>query len=107
MIATKASENIEQAVAYELLNITEEHGKRYNTPHEGYAVLLEEVQEAGDWLQKINNNLAYIWAVIKGNHFDKAPEAIRELSGYSVELAKEAVQVAAVCDKYMSGTVNN
>lgn len=106
MIAEKAPYCVEQAVLFELKNILKEHGALYNTPHEGYAVLSEEVEEAGDWLQKINNNRAYIWAVIKGNHFDKAPEAIQEMREYAVELAKEAVQVAAVCDKFLSGTVN-
>lgn len=41
MIAEKASEAIEKAVAYELQNIVKNHGAFYASEHEAYAVLKE------------------------------------------------------------------
>lgn len=100
MIAEKASESIEQAVAYELQNIVKKYGATYASEHEGYAVLLEEVEEATDFIDSINKNLAYIWALIKNNHIGRGHEAIAETRKYATELAKEAVQVAAVCVRF-------
>lgn len=105
MIATKASESIEQAVTYELQNIMKEHGEKYNTLHEGYAVLAEEVEELFEAHDGIQENMSKIWKSVKINIFDDT--ALTLIKSRALAVAMEAVQVAAVCDKYMSGTVNN
>ena len=46
MIAEEATKSIEQAVCHELRNIVKKYGPTYASEHEGYAVLLEEVEEA-------------------------------------------------------------
>ncbi len=101
MIATKASESINQAVAYELQNIVKEYGAVYASEHEAYAVLKEEIEEAADFMDRMNKNLAYIWALIKDNHIWRGQEAIAETEKFAVELAKEAVQCAAVCERFL------
>ena len=101
MIAEKASESIEQAVAYELQNIVKNYGATYASEHEGYAVLKEEIEEAEECLDCINKNLAYIWALIKNNHIQKGREALEETKQYAIALAEEATQVAAVCERFL------
>ena len=43
--------SINQAVCYELQAITKKYGAHYASPHEGYAVLKEEVEEAEESMQ--------------------------------------------------------
>ena len=98
MIAEKATESINQAVVYELQNIVKKYGAVYNSEHEGYAVLLEEVDEAGDALADVEKKLTDIWLAIKANElklFD-----IHLCNEFALALAEEAVQVAAVCERF-------
>lgn len=101
MIATKASESIDQAVAYELQNIVKKYGAVYASAHEAYAVLKEEIEEAAEDMEQINRDLAYLWALIKNNHIEKGVGTISEAIDYAKMLAQEAVQVAAVCERFM------
>ena len=100
MIVEKASESIEKVVGYELSNIVKNYGPTYASEHEAYAVLKEEIEEAADFMDRMNKNLAYIWALIKDNHIWRGQEAIAETEKFAVELAKEAVQCAAVCERF-------
>ena len=101
MIAEKAEESIDKAVAYELQNIVKNYGAVYASEHEGYAVLKEEIEEAADDLEQLNKNLAYLWALIKNNHIKKGCETISEAIDYAKMLAQEAVQIAAVCERFL------
>jgi uncharacterized protein YecA (UPF0149 family) len=100
MIAEKAEESINQAVVYELQNIVKNYGATYASEHEGYAVLKEEIEEAADDLDQLNKDLAYLWALIKNNHIKNGNGTISEARDYAVMLAQEAVQVAAVCERF-------
>ena len=55
MFAEENESLIEQAIENELNKISKDHGEKYNSPHEGYAVLLEEVLEAKEDLSKIRH----------------------------------------------------
>jgi len=61
-------------VEREIFNATAKNGE-FNSAHEGYAVLLEEVEE--------------LWDDIKAN------------KGYTVQAAEEAKQVAAMAIRYL------
>lgn len=101
MIATKASESIEQAVAYELQNIVKNYGATYASEHEGYAVLLEEVQEASEACRFMGARTESIWCAIRNNVLKKQNYHIEEVKKFALELAKEAVQCAAVCERFL------
>lgn len=98
MIATKASESIDQAVLYELQNIIKSHGVVYASEHEGYAVLLEEVEEAADNLKYINLCMNELWNEVKSDAVSK--DFLNSIKLGAIELAKEAVQCAAVCERF-------
>ena len=101
MIAEKASESINQAVAYELQNIIKDHGAVYASEHEGYAVLLEEVQEASEACRWMASRTESIWCAIRNNVLKKQNYNIEEVKKFALELAKEAVQCAAVCERFL------
>ena len=99
MIAENASKAIKQAVCYELQNIVKEYGPVYASPHEGFAVLLEEVEEAEDDIKHIQVMIKELWESVKIN-FITDNELFR-IRHTAEALAAEAVQVAAVCERFM------
>ena len=104
MIAEKAAESIDKAVAYELQNIVKKYGATYNSEHEGYAVLLEEVEEAGDDLKYINLLMNELWKEVKSDSVSK--DFLNSIKVGAIELAREAVQVAAVCERFEETIAN-
>lgn len=70
----------------------------FHSDHEGYAVLLEEVEEAKTELKYLEQDLQDAWASIKA---DNPPyKEIEQLKRRAKMLAAEAVQVVAVTDKF-------
>ena len=102
MFSNEARKDVECAVIAELNNATSAYGKMYNSLHEGYAVLLEEVEEAQDNLKYIQNNLAVLWQNIKNNECDDT-SLLTVISGTAQMLALESVQISAVCEKFKRG----
>lgn len=68
------TENARLLIAHEIANIPEKYRKPFNSTHEGYAVLLEEVDE--------------LWDEVKSN-------------GSNERLKAEAVQVAAMAIRFI------
>jgi hypothetical protein len=56
------AEKATAAVMAELVRATGKHG-RFNSPHEAYAILLEEVDELWDDIKKNRSTTAYIEAI--------------------------------------------
>ena len=99
MIAEEATKSIEQAVCHELRNIVKKHGPTYSSEHEGYAVLLEEVEEACEAAEFMQDALKRLWTSIRQNEFSNFE--LSQIYNYAIGLAEEAVQVAAVCERFM------
>ncbi len=74
----------------------------FASPHEGYAVIKEEVEEAEDASRNINTYLDILWSLVKSK--DYAPNdylgAVDKIEDWAVEQAKEAIQVAAMAKKF-------
>lgn len=98
MIAQKADESIEQAVVYELQNIVKKYGAKYHSTHEAYAVLKEEIEEAQECLSYMLLHLGEIWKGVKDNNI--ANIDIEQCKQFAIALAEEAVQCAAVCERF-------
>ena len=99
MMDKKASEAVQQAVCFELQNIVKNYGATYASEHEGYAILKEEVEEAQACLEDVLRNISKVWANVKANKdfmFD-----LDMVKNFSIALANEAVQCAAVCERFM------
>ena len=75
-------------------------GKTFASPHEGYAVIKEEIEECtealvGQWMA-----LAEVWEAVRDDR-DIAGEDVCSLCSSAKETAAEAVQVAAMCEKML------
>lgn len=104
MINEKAQEHILSAIEKEKEAAISNHGY-FHSDHEFWAVLKEEVEELKEATAKtelITTFLNEIWELIKEN---KEPNKNRfEVIKLSAkQIALEAVQVAAVIDKYLEG----
>lgn len=104
MIDTEADAHLNSAVDCELKNIRKVYGNQYNSLHESYAVLLEEVEEAENELERVKEELSDLWLCIKQNDNEGAINALRRIATHSHFLIQESVQVAAVTNKFRGGT---
>lgn len=78
--------------------------------HEGYAVLLEEVEETQEVCDQLKEYLEFLWREVRGDQPEYAKYNVNAILGIAVETACEAIQVAAVCKRitdYLSKEKNN
>ena len=73
----------------------------FHSMHEGYAVLLEEVEEARESLNLAEGSLSMLWAHIRDNNAARALEFAGRVREHALDLAVEAVQVAAMAQKFI------
>lgn len=71
----------------------------FHSPHEGYAVLLEEVEEVKEEMRCMESNLGRLWGCVRADAFKSIPEWARYLENSAMQLAAEAIQVAAMARK--------
>ena len=92
-------EKIKYLIEEELL---EARGKfpNHNSPHEGYAVLLEEIEELRQDLECLEKSKSYLWAAVKENSHIKQEHEINKMKKRIILLIKEAIQVGAMIEKY-------
>ena len=67
--------------------------------HEGYAVILEEFDEAKEQLEAAELFLDHMWDSVR--HDSPAKLSAESMMMFSINAACEAIQVAAMCRKFM------
>lgn len=72
----------------------------FHNQHEGYAVLLEEAEEAKAELINVELNLKQLWNCVKSDNALYADGWARDVEKSAVRLAAEAIQVAAMARKF-------
>lgn len=93
-------DKIKQLISDEYVGATLKFGA-FNSAHEGYAVLLEEVDEAKDEYLLLESLVRELWRYTRmNNDYHQIAEAIA-IYKVSIELAKEAIQVAAMAKRFM------
>lgn len=70
----------------------------YHSSHEAFAVLVEEVCELGEELDAIRGHMRDQWELIRKN--ESSLFTVAEIELYAVRAACEAIQVAAVCERW-------
>lgn len=94
----KVIDKLPALVAEELAAANDSHSF-FHSPHEGYAVLLEEVEEVKDELRCVEDNLTRLWGCVRADAFNSVPGWARYLENAAMQLAAEAIQVAAMARK--------
>lgn len=73
----------------------------FHSAHEGYAVLLEEVEEAETEKQDMHLAMLSIWRGIKHDNMSVVENMAGVVYDKAVCLAAEAIQVAAMAQKFI------
>jgi hypothetical protein len=94
----KLLEAVTKLTVEELKNSYEKFPK-FNSPHEGYAVILEEVEELIEEINDIGTDVGGIWTCVKYNK--SAEEYVKYLKKTALNAASEAIQVAAMAQKFI------
>ena len=69
----------------------------FQSPHEAYAVMLEELEEAEEELQWIKKQLGQMWSLIRNDC--GVEEILHKIKGHAVFATQEAIQVGAMAQK--------
>lgn len=89
--------DVNELVFKELNNANKEH-PLFNSPHQGYAVIKEEIEETMDGLNMLLEVFSNAWSGIKKD--EPVFEQVRIVKELAKNVAVEALQVAAMCDKF-------
>lgn len=85
-------------LVFKELNNANEKFPLFSSPHHGYAVIKEEIEEVMDGMNVMLEVFANAWLGIKKN--EPVFEQVRAVKEVAKHIAVEAIQVAAMCDKY-------
>jgi hypothetical protein len=89
---------VKQLAQQELENSYKKFPK-FNSAHEGYAVILEKLDEAKDEIQSIELSMSCLWENVKSNVYNKyLLEAMRQTT---IAAASELIQTAAMVQKFI------
>lgn len=97
----KVKEKLPALVEEELAAAMEEH-PLFASAHEGYAVLLEEVEETESNMRAVRNELSALWYGVKSDNLRVVSFQASLVKGAAIDLAAEAIQVAAMAQKLLA-----
>ena len=90
-------DKVQELVAFELARANTIHPPRFNSMHEAYAVILEEIEEAEEAIKKVEWKKVLAWDCIKE---DIDPTGFFEqMEVIAINAAAEIIQTAAMCRK--------
>lgn len=94
----KVKDKLPALVDEELEAAMEEH-PLFSSAHEGYAVLLEEIEEAEEALYQLRENVGTLWGAVRRDNVDMIKGKATQMARSAIDLAAEAIQVAAMARK--------
>jgi len=99
----KILEKMEAAAEAEYEKILAKWGV-FHSAHEGYSVLLEEVEEAQEEMESLGADMKSFWRMIREDNDTEAVNIADMMYQDAIRGAAELIQVAAVCKKFMEST---
>lgn len=96
------NKEIEDLVKRELEEANKIH-PQFSSTHEGYAVILEETEELAEESEEIEKIIRTWWAYLrKDEDMEIQKRRVEKIRIHAVNAVKEAIQVIAMCDKFMN-----
>lgn len=88
-----------ERLATEELNRSYHKFPSFHSPHEGYAVIKEELEETDQEVIGMKHGIMCMWSAIRCN--DVTPVYLEEIKTHALHAAAEAIQVAAMAQKFI------
>lgn len=76
--------------------------KVFHSPHEGFAVLVEEVEEMTAEMEIVKNTTLELWGAVKLDDEAYGQQMARMIEVKATRAAAEAIQVAAMARKFQA-----
>ncbi len=93
-------DKVQEFVAFELARANTIHPPKFNSYHEAYAVILEELEEAEREISTFKGALEWsVWRNIKDNCYEMAYEGFKDIEKLAIAAAAEMIQGAAMARK--------
>ena len=92
-------DKVQELVAFELERANTIHPPKFNSYHEAYAVILEELEEAKDELEYTDFHLGNMWEHVKDDETEDVYSSLTSIETTAIRAAAEAIQVAAMAQK--------
>jgi hypothetical protein len=98
---------IETMILSELCE-AEKKFKPFNSGHEGWAIIKEEIDELNIEVSMINEYEKELWLDVKTDNETRKLFEVRRIYDNSIDIIKEAIQVAAMCKRFQKdlGVIN-
>ena len=90
---------IEQLVLEEYMSANEKF-PMFNSSHEAWAVLKEEVEEFGEEVNIVQSNMIALWPYIKRNDISSQKDLLSVSKQHAIKACEELIQVMAMIHKY-------
>lgn len=103
--STKTDKLVNDLIQAEYGNACDNWSDNYNSLHEGYALLLEEIEEAEAEMKKIKGDLEFLWLYTKRNDIEMINLNLNRIQESDLSCIKELAQVGAVLLK-IKNTIN-
>ena len=97
--APETEELVNELIQAEYRNACENWGDKYNSLHEGYAILKEEYEEAETKVYFCKNVLGWIWRATKEGNTPYVAECIDTMEKDATLAMMELAQVLSCCKK--------
>lgn len=99
--------HIERLVGLELRESRDYYEEHFHSPHEGYAIIEEEFEEAEHELRKVRDKVENLWEDVKEDRIDfDFISNMTKMKTRAECLASEAVQIAAMAQKMIDSVEN-
>ncbi len=95
---------VEALIEAELLRASANFGERHHSPHEAYAVMLEEQLETqAEIIRAAESVNRYFERVMANSSPELLNKTLSDAKLYAIAAACEAIQLAAMCEKALRG----
>lgn len=74
----------------------------YNSYHEGYSFINEEVEEAELELKHILTQIERLWICVKNDNIQRSLDRALLIKKHALNLAGEAIQIVVTSEKYLN-----
>lgn len=95
--------DLDAATVAELSRADKKHSRKHNSPHEAYAVILEELLEAQENMETLSWMMDALVTWMRADAVLGFIDGAKEINKVALHAAAELVQVAAMCQKTARG----